>query len=102
MQHSIEQIIQTDRKARQLLDDVEKYRKDSIEELQSRREELVQKAIRESKERILQDTKIKWQQTQEQTERKKERNLAIASEMERETARHREEWIDGIVKRILG
>lgn len=102
MQDLMKQIIEMDRKARQITEAAQKEKVDSEKEIQESREQIRQRYLEEARKRIAKNEPKERAAAQQAFEEARKRNDLLSEKLDR---LHREKgdlWVDEIVARVTG
>lgn len=102
MQDLMKQIIDMDRKARQITETAQREKVDSEKEVQKRREEIRQKYLEEAHRRIAKNEPKERAAAEALWEEKRKQNQAAADRLEQLYREKKDRWVDQIVARVLG
>ena len=102
MQDLMEQIIEMDRKARQIMEAAQKEKAESKEEIQQKREQIRQKYLEEARKRIAKNEPKERAAAQQAFEEAKKKSALLSENLEKLYREKGDLWVDEIVARVTG
>ncbi|QAT49789.1 hypothetical protein EQM14_08365 [Caproiciproducens sp. NJN-50] len=102
MQDLMKQIIEMDRKARQITESAQREKVDSEKEIQKRREEIRQKYLEEARRRIAANEPKERAAAETTWEEKRKQSEEVANHLDQLYLENGDRWVDQIVARVLG
>lgn len=102
MQDLMEQIIEMDRKARQIMEAAQKEKADSEKEIQQKREQIRQKYLEEARKRIAQNEPKERAAAQKAFEEAQKKSAILSENLEKLYREKGDLWVDEIVARVTG
>lgn len=102
MQDLMQQIIDMDRKARQITEAAQQEKVDSEKEIQQKREEIRRKYLEEARKRIAKNEPKERAAAEAAWSKKKELNDKISDHLDQMYKEKGDQWVDQIVARVIG
>ena len=101
MQELLAKIIETDAKARRIKEQAEHDKLSSEAEIEELRQKIYDDYIARAKDRVEKNISIDRHNAEEEYAEKLAEAQRIKDAMQQTYAQHRQEWIDGIVSRVI-
>lgn len=102
MQDLMKQIIEMDRKARQITEAAQREKVDSEKDVQKKREEIRQKYLEEARRRIAANEPKERAAAEELWEEKRKRYEEVANHLSQLYRENGDRWVNQIAARVLG
>lgn len=102
MQDLMKQIIDMDRKARQITEAAQREKVDSAKEIQKKRDEIRQKYLEEARKRIAKNEPKERAAAEAIWETKKKQSEEAADHLDQLYRENGDRWVDQIVAKVLG
>lgn len=102
MDHLIKQIVDMDRKAREITESAQKLRESSEQEISARRNQMRDDYLKQARKRIAVNEKEERAAAEAAWKRKNEKNIRLAQSLEELYRKKGGEWVDAIVARVTG
>ena len=102
MQDLMKQIIEMDRKARQITEAAQKEKVDSEKEIQESREQIRQRYLEEARKRIAKNEPKERAAAQQAFEEARKRSDLLSEKLDRLYKEKGDLWVDEIVARVTG
>lgn len=102
MQNMVKQIVDMDRKAREITDAAQLEKINSEKEILQRREEIRAGYLERARHRIALNEPVEREAAEAKWVAVKERNTELSQELDETYAKHGAQWVDQIVARVIG
>ncbi|CAB1251199.1 Eukaryotic translation initiation factor 3 110 kDa subunit [Ruminococcaceae bacterium BL-6] len=102
MQDMLKKIVEMDQQARKITDAAQLEKIDSEKEVSKKREEIREQYLARARHRIEINRPLEQKAAEEDWEKAKKRNEALAKEMDELYVQKGGEWIDAIVAKVIG
>ncbi len=102
MQNLMKQIVEMDRKAREITDSAQKEKVDSEKEVTERREEIRKKYLEEAKQRVAENEPLEREAAEKEWKEKNRKNEVLLQKMNDLYAEKGSQWVSDITQRIIG
>lgn len=102
MQSLMKQIIDMDKKARQITETAQQEKVDSEKEIQKKREEIRQKYMDEARRRIAKNEPKERAAAEAEWKKKEQQGKQLAEHLEQLYREKGDQWVEQIVARVLG
>jgi len=102
MQDLMKQIIDMDKKARQITEAAQQEKVDSEKEIQKKREDIRQKYLEEARNRIAKNEPKERKAAEAAWAKKEQHGKQLAEHLDQLYRQNGDQWVDQIVARVLG